>query len=284
MTPRKPRQPQNQPHLTHQPSDYESDLNYLSDIPPPPPTRTDAELNLSVIKRHDATVLSLEYIAPFAVVYIFSMDTQQWEKSGIEGTVFLCRLSPTKDSPERYSVIVLNRRGLDNFNVELLSTADIEVTEDYIILQSANQGVPLVYGLWIFCEPPPSSTSHHRATIAQKIEECAERAERSRHQVSGHEGNGYNGEAQRSEPMGRQQSLQELFEQQRQQDDGWSIKTHSPQARPTQFVSSADTDFFRASGRHKVPHSPTVSAQSDGQARDVLADFVRKAGSGFGGV
>ena len=282
MTPRKARHTQNQLSV-NQPSDYESDANYLSDIPPPPPTRTDDELNLLVMKRHNPAVISLEYIAPYAVVYIFSTEIQQWEKNGIEGTAFLCRLAANEHRSERYSVTVLNRRGLNNFQVELLSSADVEVTPEFIILQSEMDGVPLVYGLWIFTEPPPSSTAHHKDTIAQKIESCAERAEESLIRAADYEDDGYEDEVEDeiSVPMGRQLSLKELFGQQRQQDDAWSVRSHSPQRKTAPFAPSTDTDFFRAPKRHMTPHSPAVSAQSDGQGRDVLLDMFRKAGAGL---
>src|SRR5947209_5070124 len=56
-------------------SDYESDNpGYQSDYPskPPPPNRTNEELNLSVLKRHNSQINSILSIAPYAVVYEFS--------------------------------------------------------------------------------------------------------------------------------------------------------------------------------------------------------------------
>ena len=266
-----------------QPSDYESDGQFLTDIPPPPEQRTNEELNVLVLRRHSREATSVEYVAPYAVVYRFSPDSQQWEKSGIEGTAFVCGLQPTQNNLERFEVTVLNRRGLVNFRLEILSAADVEVTEEYIILNEIVDGVPKVYGLWIFSEPPPSSTSHHRVAIAHKIQECAQRVEAGR-KPSKQEGlNGHSGDIEESVPMGRQLSLKDLFGQQRQQDDGWSIRSHSPRRPSAQFQTSADTDFFRTTQRHAPPHSPAVSAQSNGQGRDIM-DLLKKAGEGYRGV
>ncbi|MCJ1480871.1 hypothetical protein MMC06_001026 [Schaereria dolodes] len=272
MTPRRPRHPQNQ-----QSDYYDSDANYLSSIPPPPSTRTDAELNLRVIKRHDPSVISLVHIAPFASVYVFSVETSQWEKSGIEGSLFICQLSPTARNPERYSVFVLNRKSLDNFNAELLSLADIEITEEYIILQTAKEGEHLVYGLWIFCEPPPASTSHQRAIVSEKIQECARRSELSRHAIIGDKSNGYERGVDENKPIGVQSSFHGTNTQ---HDGGWDTKEVSPQPEPGRFVSSVDTDFFRHQQRNFKPHSPAVSALSDSQGRDVLLDIFHQAGRG----
>ena len=283
MTPCKAKLNQHRSQAVPQASDYESDLNYLSDVPPPPSDRTDEELNLAVLKRHNPAVVSLEYVTPYAVVYLFSPISQQWEKSGIEGTAFVCGLSPKDDDVPRYSVMVLNRRGLDNFNIELLSSNDVEVTEDYIILQSTDDGVPRVYGLWVFCEPPPSSTSHHRTATAHKILECAARVDVGRRLAKDKQVDDHDDGEDGSVPMGRQLSLKELFGQQRQQDDGWSVRSHSPHVPAPQFTNSADTDFFRAPQRHSQLYSPAPSAQTIDQRQDALLNLFRKAGENYRG-
>ncbi|MCJ1386036.1 hypothetical protein MMC17_009161 [Xylographa soralifera] len=284
MSPRKVRHQQTQSGITNQPSDYESDANYLSDVPLPLTPRTDEELNLAVLQRHNRDVISLEYVAPYAVVYQFSSESQQWEKSGIEGTAFVCALLPMEDYPQRYEVTVLNRRGLENFTLELANASDVEVTEEYIILNSTHDGVPHVYGLWVFSEPPPSSTSHHRTAIAYKIQECAARIEASRRPNLEQIESGHDDYVDEEVPMGRQLSLKEMFGQQRQQDDAWSIRSHSPRRPWTQYGTTLDPDFVRTPQIHAPPHSPAVSAQSNGQGRDVLLDMFRRAGEGYRGV
>ncbi|EDN06363.1 hypothetical protein I7I51_06738 [Histoplasma capsulatum] len=255
-----------------QPSDYESDIqnNYISDTQiaangstsmatdssqSKPPTRTNEELNLAVLRRHYPDILSILSLAPYAVVYNFSATTQLWEKSGIEGTMFVCQLTQGELGEERYSVLVLNRRGMQNFEAKLADGDDVEITDEYVILKVASTGAEpgattikaadgrqsVIYGLWIFSEPPPSSTAEIRALNAQIIKECAvhggeskrfalERvaAERNQGDAQGH---GDQGLYQGGVPMGRQISLKELFGQQRKQDDEWSVKVHSPRLR-----------------------------------------------------
>ncbi|MCJ1286742.1 hypothetical protein MMC26_006088 [Xylographa opegraphella] len=281
MSPRKVRHQQTQSGVINQPSDYESDTNYLSDVPLPPIQRTDEELNLSVLQRHSRDVISLEYVAPYAVVYHFSSVLQQWEKSGIEGTAFVCGLLPMEDHPQRYEVTVLNRRGLENFTLELANASDVEVTEEYIILNSTHDGKPHVYGLWVFSEPSPSSTSHHRTAIAHTIQECAARAEASRKVNTGRTECEHDYYFDEEVPMGRQLSLKEMFGQQRKQDDAWSIRNHSPRRPSTQYAAIADSYVPHSPQVEAPPHSPAVSAQSNGQGRDVLMDMFRRAGEGY---
>src|SRR5437868_5642645 len=102
MTPRKPKQRHHQrPSSTHlaqiQVSDYDSDIvayNTKHAHHVPSPTRTNTELNLSVLRRYNPLVRNILSIAANAVIYLFSPSLQQWEKAGIEGTLFVCDTEP----------------------------------------------------------------------------------------------------------------------------------------------------------------------------------------------
>ncbi|OXV06942.1 hypothetical protein Egran_05292 [Elaphomyces granulatus] len=291
MTPRRARdsrpgsinyQTQSQPHQLLQqssagPLDYESDSLYFPDAPqhaaganlmPPPPTRSNEELNLSVLRRHNASIASILSLAPYAVVYIFSPTTKQWEKSGVEGSMFVYQLVQGPLGEDRYGVLVLNRRGLNNFDIRLTDGENVELTEEYVILKIDDNDVEDsdelgggrqsgIYGLWIYSEPPPNSTSETRSINAQVIKECAVHAGRSvtlareRDHQNGHPQPSFS-----SVPMGRQISLKELFGQQRAQDDEWSVKVHSPS-----------------------PLEPEPPSQRAGQ--DVLGNLFRRAGLAY---
>lgn len=121
-----------------------------------------------MIRRHYPDVSAVHYVAPYAVLYAFNLETQQWEKVGVEGSLFICGLVPSALGAERYGVVILNRRSMDNFYMEITGPDGLEFTDEYIIMQGDQ-----VYGLWIFCEPPPSSTANTRAETSSKIQELA---------------------------------------------------------------------------------------------------------------
>ena len=266
----------------HAISDYESDAFIAEKVEPPSVSRSDHEINLSVLKRHDTNVVSLHHVSPYAVVYIFNPASEEWEKSGIEGTTFVCGLAPNRDCDQRCSVVVLNRRGLDNFNVEVKSTHEIEVTDEYIILQSEQDGQLQVYGLWVYSEPPPSSTAYHRGMTAAKIQEYAGKAERSRKSIFERDLNGYEAEMEEEiVPSARQpSSLQNSLPIRSYENDvqpEMEASTHSQsqlQATPV-FGVSADTDFFRSSQRHGPPTAQQNQQPSPTHSRSALLDLFR---------
>ena len=275
MTPRKSKHQAQYSNI----SEYESDVNQFAEIPRPP-ERTDAELNISVLQRYNPHVTSVEYIAPYGVVYVFSGE-EGWVKNDIEGSVFLCGLLPTIELAHRYAVMILNRRGLQNFDIEVPSIDNVEITDEYIILKPEGKEDPPVFGLWIYAEPPPSSTAHHRVTLGQMINECAEKVAKAKKSARQDEANENQNEVEKGVSMGRQLSLREVFGQQRQQDDAWSVRSHSLQ-KPPQFSMAADTEFFRAPSRHTKPSPSPVSSKPKEQ-RDTLMELFRKAGDSYRG-
>ncbi|KAL9051327.1 MAG: hypothetical protein Q9162_006081 [Coniocarpon cinnabarinum] len=156
-------------------------------------TRTTASLNLSVLQRHNPYISHILSIAPFAVVYTFTQSTVQskepgWEKTGVEGTLFVVALDH-QDGNERYGVMVLNRKGLENFEMELHRTEDVEVSGEFVIIQGQDEDEEMgITGLWIFANHNgeggggsgnEQSQEDLRSLIAGVITECAGRAEAS---------------------------------------------------------------------------------------------------------
>ena len=263
-------------------SDYDTDAANITDAalamdPQPPPDRSIAELNMLVLRRYLPDIEHIISIAPFAVVYLFSPDTQQWEKSGHEGTLFVCQLSAEATGHARYKVFILNRKSLDNFLVELTSGEDIEITSDYVILQiPGEEDTPNIYGLWIL--PDEDSALGARDMVANAIQDCAVRAEHGQSEIqNGHSATpSYNldGVADMEEdatsampqPTGQTIDLMALFGK-----PPPSSENH-PQRPPNmshQFSSNPDTDFFRTVSNA----APPVQQQQPSHRNDLLDLF-----------
>lgn len=242
------------------PSDYETDAPPAVDVPLPPP-RSNEELNLSVLRRVYPDLQAIEHVTPYAALYTFNLETQQWEKGGVEGTLFLCRLSPSPAAAHRYCALIYNRLGLDNFYQELTSTDEMEITDPYVILQG-----DLIYGLWIFADPPPATTANCRAETAEKMMAIAARAQASREAKEIEARNGVKEAVEHVEassaPMGRQLSLRQLFGQQREQDADFSVHSHHSQPdQHQQQYSHQNHAYPHQQHTYPVPAQPDVLGQ-----------------------
>ncbi|KAK2762952.1 Dcp1-like decapping family protein [Colletotrichum kahawae] len=153
-------------------SDYESDAaHYLDTHPVPDPNpallhRTNTDLNLSVLRRYLPSINATLAIAANAVVYTFNPLLPGWDKTGIEGTYFLCMqdppvlpslpgsgVPPAAPAPPRACIFVLNRRGLENVILDLGDVADFEVMDEiYIFRLHGDAEENKVMGIWIHAD------------------------------------------------------------------------------------------------------------------------------------
>ncbi|KAI1138545.1 PH domain-like protein [Hypoxylon sp. FL0543] len=159
-------------------SDYESDMaNYMASQPPPPTAavlaaRTNTELNLSVLRRYRPSITSILSIAANAVVYAFTPPAK-WEKSSMEGTLFICAQRDNDEDDEDADddaddagaangcLFILNRRGLQNFTFDLSAVANLEPADELLIfkleeetavvpMENGESARPNVLGLWVY--------------------------------------------------------------------------------------------------------------------------------------
>lgn len=188
QTPRKPRHTRHPSNRIPAVSDYESDhptpgLGDPDGYAPPPP-RTNTDLNLSVLQRYLPSVHNILTVAANAVIYTFNAPKEQWDKSGVEGTMFVCLQSPYPDDPQqraRACVFVLSRRGLENVTVELSMVSHVEVMGELVILQVEGTGAPeedKVVGIWVHNEKADTRESTAAMiTEAWKVARLAGRAD-----------------------------------------------------------------------------------------------------------
>jgi hypothetical protein len=142
MTPRKTHirhQAQNShSHLSQpiQPSDYESEAPFN-----PPPTRTNTDLNLSVLRRYQPSINTILSIAASAVIYNFvppdgNNAAPSWEKAEIEGTLFVCETLPTAATGKGgCCIVVLNKKGLENLIFDIAEVQEVEVATEFLIMR-----------------------------------------------------------------------------------------------------------------------------------------------------
>ncbi|KAG6012523.1 hypothetical protein E4U54_007493 [Claviceps lovelessii] len=152
QTPRRPRHTRHPSNLIPAVSDYESDAAAIHASYAPPPPRTNTELNVNVLQRYLPSIQTILSIAANAVVYTFDSDSTSWDKSGIEGTMFVCAQTPLPETNQpRACVFVLNRRALDNLIVDLARVSHVEISGELVIfkIEGNREEGEKVIGLWI---------------------------------------------------------------------------------------------------------------------------------------
>ena len=95
--------------------------------------------NLRLLQRSiDASIEDIVGSATHVVLYEY-IAPQGWEKSQVEGSVFLVQ----KPGPS-YSLAILNRNSTDNFQVQVTQTFQLQHKEPYLIFKQS----PKILGIW----------------------------------------------------------------------------------------------------------------------------------------
>lgn len=150
--------------------------------------------------------------------------TGSWEKeSSVEGTLFVCQLTPSPvTGGSRHCIVLLNRKGLENLIVESGEIQHVEIGADAFLMlgfkprAESHEAEMKVLGLFIQADMPP------REEICQLIKGHWEEAVRERSRAGGDDGITNLGDGfipsreghEDERTMGRRLSLSELFQKQ----------------------------------------------------------------------
>ncbi|KAJ3134252.1 mRNA-decapping enzyme 1B [Physocladia obscura] len=118
--------------------------------------------NLRVLRRHDDSITSILDTSAHVVVYDFDEARQSWNKRGIEGTLFLVERTANAENQHHHRLLILNRLGLDNLELDLAAALEFQVTGDYLIYRDPVKDC--VQGLWIY-------EQNDRARLAESLQE-----------------------------------------------------------------------------------------------------------------
>ncbi|CAK4033127.1 decapping enzyme Dcp1 like [Lecanosticta acicola] len=277
-------------------SDYDTDAaNYTDNaaqqiaVAASPPDRTNEELNMLVLKRWYPDIEHILAIAPFAVIYSCHPETGQWDKCDIQGSLFVCQIAAQPGGYPGFKAIILNRRHMENWELRLVSTDDIEVTKEFVIctVLEKEQGengeayeTPRFHGIWMFQDTEGGKEVRDR--VVKVLLECAEQAEQFA-QLAGEEtaeenghGQGYGQYEYGLDGMPTGQTFH--AEQQRYEEPAQQLPQQLPQQAPS--MAGQQIDLATLFGKpQQAQQGPVPLPQGYGEAQP--ARFTPSADTDF---
>ena len=125
------------------------------------------EANLRLLQRSmDRSISDIWGSATHVVLYEFLQSTQNWEKSDVEGSMFLAV------KPDGYLLVILNRNSRNNYPIPLSPDFQLQHSDPYLIFrqpqpQQAN-GETLIRGIWF---PNPTERIAMNDMLNKALEE-----------------------------------------------------------------------------------------------------------------
>jgi mRNA-decapping enzyme 1B len=101
------------------------------------------QANLRLLQKSDPTISDLLGSAAHVVLYNFSQESQSWEKSNVEGSLFL-----TSTTSNGYILVILNRNAPENYKIQLTPDFQLQNSIPYLIFKQQQDANVVIRGIW----------------------------------------------------------------------------------------------------------------------------------------
>ena len=106
---------------------------------------------MSVLRRVDPYARAIVGGASHVVLYMFDVAKNSWQRSDVEGAVFVVRRQPPRNSDTQYRLIIMNRLSDDNFVLDIGPTFRFDAKDPYLMFSSqptAGASAGIIHGVW----------------------------------------------------------------------------------------------------------------------------------------
>eukprot|EP00466_Bigelowiella_natans_P000033 jgi/Bigna1/84771/estExt_fgenesh1_pg.C_10026 len=110
------------------------------------PAQTHTQV-LKTLRRHDPRLKNLLLCIKFTAAYELS-EAMQWKNSEVGGPLFIVERSPESPSAPKNKIIILNRKSLDNFELDIVPNMTIESNTNFVYVESRKGGK--VFAFWFY--------------------------------------------------------------------------------------------------------------------------------------
>ncbi|KFO25188.1 mRNA-decapping enzyme 1A [Fukomys damarensis] len=143
-------------------------------------SRAGQEMSLAALKQHDPYITSIADLTGQVALYTFCPKANQWEKTDIEGTLFVYRRSA---SPY-HGFTIVNRLNMHNLVEPVNKDLEFQLHEPFLLYRNANLSI---YSIWFY----DKNDCHRIAKLmADVVEEETRRSQQARDKQSPSQANG----------------------------------------------------------------------------------------------
>ncbi|XP_071083529.1 mRNA-decapping enzyme 1B-like [Haliotis cracherodii] len=102
----------------------------------------ESRMNLATLQQRDPYITEIADTASQVALYSFSSKSNEWEKTSIEGSLFVYKRSATP----LQGFMILNRLGLNNLIEPITKDLEFQVQDPFLLYRNAKN----IYGIWFY--------------------------------------------------------------------------------------------------------------------------------------
>ncbi|XP_039626443.1 mRNA-decapping enzyme 1B isoform X1 [Polypterus senegalus] len=101
------------------------------------------DISLAALQRHDGCINSIVDVASQVALYTFNHRANEWEKTDVEGTLFVY----TRSISPRHGFTIMNRLSMDNRTEPITKDLDFQLQDPFLLYRNACLSI---YGIWFY--------------------------------------------------------------------------------------------------------------------------------------
>ncbi|KAM9389573.1 mRNA-decapping enzyme 1B [Phaethornis superciliosus] len=101
------------------------------------------DISLAALQQHDPYISSIVDVASQVALYTFGHRANEWEKTDVEGTLFVY----TRSASPRHGFTIMNRLSMENRTEPITKDLDFQLQDPFLLYRNARLSI---HGIWFY--------------------------------------------------------------------------------------------------------------------------------------
>ncbi|XP_068803644.1 mRNA-decapping enzyme 1B [Struthio camelus] len=101
------------------------------------------DISLAALQQHDPYISSIVDVASQVALYTFGHRANEWEKTDVEGTLFVY----ARSASPRHGFTIMNRLSMENRTEPITKDLDFQLQDPFLLYRNARLSI---YGIWFY--------------------------------------------------------------------------------------------------------------------------------------
>uniref|UniRef100_A0A8C6WCR5 5'-(N(7)-methylguanosine 5'-triphospho)-[mRNA] hydrolase n=1 Tax=Nannospalax galili TaxID=1026970 RepID=A0A8C6WCR5_NANGA len=101
------------------------------------------DISLAALRRHDPYINRIVDVASQVALYTFGHRANEWEKTDVEGTLFVY----TRSASPKHGFTIMNRLSMENRTEPITKDLDFQLQDPFLLYRNARLSI---YGIWFY--------------------------------------------------------------------------------------------------------------------------------------
>uniref|UniRef100_A0A6I8P6R6 5'-(N(7)-methylguanosine 5'-triphospho)-[mRNA] hydrolase n=1 Tax=Ornithorhynchus anatinus TaxID=9258 RepID=A0A6I8P6R6_ORNAN len=102
------------------------------------------DISLAALQRHDPYINRIVDVASQVALYTFGHRASEWEKTDVEGTLFVY----TRSASPKHGFTIMNRLSMENRTEPITKDLDFQLQDPFLLYRNARREKLFLFGPW----------------------------------------------------------------------------------------------------------------------------------------